>query len=121
MEIRHWHEVPEATLDEAPGVTIRWVIDETVGAPRFAMRVFEVAPEAATPWHAHWYEQEMFILEGEGVVRTEEGEAALRPGTVVFVRPYERHEFRNTGAGVLRFICCIPLTEPRPAPSPDGA
>jgi quercetin dioxygenase-like cupin family protein len=32
----------------------------------------------------------------------------LQPGTVVFVAPNEVHQFRNTGAQMLRFLCLIP-------------
>jgi mannose-6-phosphate isomerase-like protein (cupin superfamily) len=35
-------------------------------------------------------------------------EHRLRPGTVVFVPAEQRHQFRNTGSGPLKFLCLIP-------------
>jgi oxalate decarboxylase/phosphoglucose isomerase-like protein (cupin superfamily) len=26
----------------------------------------------------------------------------------MWVPPYERHQVRNTGAGTMKFICCVP-------------
>jgi quercetin dioxygenase-like cupin family protein len=81
-----------------PGVKIRWVIDKKRGAENFAMRVFEIDPGASTPLHDHWYEQEMYLLAGEGVMVGATGEQHLEPGVVMWVPPYERHQIKNTGS-----------------------
>ncbi|MGH8630473.1 MAG: cupin domain-containing protein, partial [Burkholderiales bacterium] len=88
------------------------VIDQKRGAKNFAMRIFEVAPGAATPLHDHWYEQEMYLLDGEGVMVGEGSEQPLRPGHVMWVPPHERHQIKNTGARPLTFICCVPQKKP---------
>jgi quercetin dioxygenase-like cupin family protein len=92
----------------AQGCRVRWLIGTADDAPNFAMRQFEVAAGGYTPRHSHPYEHEVFVLDGEGVVY--EGEVAhpLRAGDVVFVKPDEVHQFRNTGAAPLRFLCLIP-------------
>ena len=41
---------------DMPGVLKREMITGADGAPRFALRVFEVAPGESTPAHAHWWE-----------------------------------------------------------------
>jgi len=58
-KVCHYSEVEaEVFGDEAPGVTIRWVIDEEKdGAPHYALRVIEVAPGGNTPNHTHTFEQ----------------------------------------------------------------
>jgi mannose-6-phosphate isomerase-like protein (cupin superfamily) len=38
----------------------------------------------------------------------EDGETPISTGTVLLVEGDEPHQFRNTGEGVLRFICLIP-------------
>ena len=50
-KVCHYTEVEaEVFGDEAPGVTIRWVIDEEKhGAPIYALRVIEVASGGHTP------------------------------------------------------------------------
>jgi quercetin dioxygenase-like cupin family protein len=112
MERFKWHEVAPETPEGMPGVRIHWVIDKRRGAENFAMRVFEVAPGASTPYHHHWYEQEMYFLEGEGVAVGPQGEQALSPGTVLWVHPDEPHAIKNTGAAPMKFICCIPTKKP---------
>ena len=74
-----WHEVESQDAPGFPGVSLRWVISEREGAGRFAMRVFDVQPGAEIPLHDHWYEQEMFVLEGEGVAGTSDSETPMRP------------------------------------------
>jgi len=48
------------------------------------------------------------VMEGEGAVRDADGEAAIGPGSCVYVEPDEEHQFINTGEGMLRFVCVIP-------------
>jgi quercetin dioxygenase-like cupin family protein len=91
-----------------PGVKIRWVIDRRRGAQNFAMRIFEIGAGGAT----HWYEQEMYLLEGKGALLGEHGqEVPLSPGHILWIEPQERHQLRNTGPGTLKIICCIPITK----------
>jgi quercetin dioxygenase-like cupin family protein len=73
------------------------------------MRVFDVRPDYATPYHSHWWEHEVFVLEGEGVAVQEGSETTISAGSVILVEGDEMHCFRNTGDGVLRFICLIPF------------
>jgi quercetin dioxygenase-like cupin family protein len=116
MLVRTVEETPANT--EIAGVALRTLIGEEEGAPRFSMRVFEVAPGASTPFHDHWWEHEVFILGGTGVVKSVEGERQLKAEDAVLVPGGELHCFTNTGAEPFRFICCIPTaTAQPPAPS----
>lgn len=109
MFVKDYRQVTPEPAMEAPGVTVRWVISEKDGAPNFAMRIFDVEPGAASPFHTHAWEHEAFILAGKGHFRSEEGETPLREGDVVFVAPEEKHQFVNSGDTTLRFICVVPL------------
>ena len=109
MLSQDYREVPAEPVEE--GITIRWVIGRPEGAPHFALRVIEFAPGAVFPRHQHPYEHEIFVLEGEGVVEGAEGEVMMRTGVALYVPPDEPHGYRNTGTGVLRFICVIPHPE----------
>lgn len=91
--------------------SMRWVIGKPEGAPNFAMRVIEFQPGAVFDTHEHPYEHEIFVLEGEGVVKGPDGELAMRPGVAIYIPPDEPHGYRNVGKGVLRFVCVIPHTE----------
>ncbi|MBN2055167.1 cupin domain-containing protein [bacterium] len=100
------------------GVTMRVVIGPDQGAPVFNLRVFEVQPGAATPHHAHWWEHEVFVLDGTGVVNTPDGDQPIAAGKAVFVGRKEMHHFKNTGDSVLRFICLVPQEWLEGVPTP---
>jgi len=52
MLVKRYDEVTPTTYDEGrSGVTMREMITGADGAPAFAMRVFDLAPGAATPYH----------------------------------------------------------------------
>jgi quercetin dioxygenase-like cupin family protein len=110
MKVAHYEEIPaEAVMTEgSSGCRIRCLIGPNDGAPSFTMRQFEVAAGGNTPKHQHGYEHEVFILEGQGVALDSRGEHPLRAGTAIYVAPNEIHQFRNTGAGPLKFLCLIP-------------
>ncbi len=110
MQVKHYEQTAEqpVEMEGTSGATVRWLISEGDGAPNFAMRQFTLAPGGHTPRHFHPYEHEVFVLEGEGVVFEGDTEHPLRAGDVVFVRPDEVHQFRNTGAVPLKFLCLIP-------------
>ncbi len=107
MKIRNYRQVPG--INAAPGVMMRVVAGPSEGAPTFVMRVFEIQPGSATPFHAHPWEHEIFILAGKGVVRSGGKETALAEGDAVTVLPNEQHSFLNSGKDVFRMICCVPL------------
>lgn len=94
---------------EVPGVVKREVINAADGAPNFCMRVFDVEPGSSTPFHSHQWEHEVFVLSGEGVVKSEGKETQIARDSVIFVEPNEQHCFLNSGKKPLRFICVIPL------------
>jgi len=115
IAVFHESTVPFETAPVGKGVRLRWVIGPKDGAPRYAMRVFEVDPGGEIPLHQHWYEQEMYVLEGQGVAGDGQRQQAIGPGSVIYVPPDHPHELRNTGNSVLRFICVIPHPSARPA------
>jgi quercetin dioxygenase-like cupin family protein len=106
IRVRDFHEVEAQPALE--GVTMRVVIGPEEGAPFFNMRVFEVEPGHASPHHSHWWEHEVFILSGRGIVKTDQGDVPCQEGSTVFVPGGEMHQFQNTGDDLLRFLCLIP-------------
>ena len=110
MKVVHYADVASEPVAEegASGVSVRWVISKKDRAPNFYMRVFDVEPGGHTPSHEHPWEHEAFVLEGSGSLVRPDEETALSRGDVVFVRPGERHQFKNTSNEPLRFICVIP-------------
>ena len=109
MKIIHYTDVEPETVEEgAEGVSIRWIITERDGAPNFAMRHFEIAPGGHTPLHTHGWEHEVFILTGRGALVTDGGEKPFGPGTVIYLAPDERHQFRAGAEEPVTMLCLIP-------------
>lgn len=97
--------------DEAPGVTIRWLITEQDGAPCYALRMIEVARGGHTPYHHHPFEHENFIVEGQGKVRINDQWHEVKPGDVIFVPPDVPHNYENAGETAFKFLCGIPVAK----------
>jgi len=94
---------------EAPGVSIRRLIDEEFdGAPFYNLRMLEIAPGGHTPDHAHANEHENFVVEGAGEVMIEGRWHPVGEGDVIFVPPAARHQYRNTTDVTFRFLCGVP-------------
>lgn len=98
-------------MDGVKGATIREVLTARDGAPNFAMRIFDVEPGGHTPLHHHNYEHEVYVLEGQAEIETSEGPRPIRSGDALYVPANSLHQFRNTGATTLKFICLIPSLE----------
>ncbi len=91
------------------GVRVRWLIKGEDGARAFAMRLFELDPGAEIKEHSHPWEHEIFVLEGEGVVGIGGSEYVVKKDYFIFIPPNVPHKYKNTGSGVLKFLCMIPL------------
>jgi quercetin dioxygenase-like cupin family protein len=105
---------PERDME---GVSVRWLIGPAEEAPHFALRYFEVEPGGWTSLDRHAHDHGVMILRGRGQVLLGEGEAdgsspvEVGFGDVVYIPPYEVHQFKNTGDQVLGFLCVIPARE----------
>jgi quercetin dioxygenase-like cupin family protein len=111
MKVFHYNTVK--TQDAEGGATktkIRWLITKEMGAQNFAMRLFEMEAGGHSPLHTHPWEHEVFILEGEGQLFDGTQATPFGVGDAVFVPANERHQFKNTGQKLLRFLCLIPYT-----------
>jgi quercetin dioxygenase-like cupin family protein len=112
MKVFNYKTVKPEKADCCPEKTqIRWLITKEMGAPTFAMRLFEMEPDGYSPLHTHSWEHEVFVLEGNGSVFDGKNTKPLQAGDVVFVPPNELHQFRNSGKEQLKFLCLIPHTE----------
>jgi quercetin dioxygenase-like cupin family protein len=97
-------------VEGAKDTGIRWLISKEDGAENFAMRIFEIEPGGHTPLHTHPHEHEIFAVEGEGVFVYEGKEYPFERDYVIFVPGGREHRFKNTGAGLLRLLCLIPMS-----------
>lgn len=64
-----------------------------------------VPPGGREEWHFHERARQFFyVLEGSALMRTAEGDVALRPGQGVEIPPLLAHRFTNPGDEPVRFL-----------------
>jgi quercetin dioxygenase-like cupin family protein len=81
----------------APGVFLKWMIDEPLGARHHRMLFIEYQPGVSIGLHDHTFEEAYYILSGE-VQATLDGERyLLKPGDVVWTAVGCVHAFANVG------------------------
>jgi quercetin dioxygenase-like cupin family protein len=57
----------------------------------FGVLLVTFGPGARLNFHAHTYEQILYVTEGKGIVATRDKEQIVTPGTTVFIAPGEVH------------------------------
>jgi quercetin dioxygenase-like cupin family protein len=110
MKITNIAAVPleKVEMPGAVGCAYRVALSARDGAPTMAMRFFEIAPGGHSPLHQHPYEHEVFVTAGAGTIWRDGQEVPLQPGDVLLISADEKHQFKNTGAAALQFMCLIP-------------
>ncbi|WP_248515013.1 cupin domain-containing protein [Salinarchaeum laminariae] len=106
-------------VDAADGLEKGVLIDETDGAPTFALRRFTLDPGASVPRHTNEVEHVQYVLAGEYVVGIEgteggtdedlaAGEHRIRPGDGLLIPAGTVHWYRNDGDATAAFLCGVP-------------
>lgn len=111
MKVVDYTDVPirEVNMEGAKSAQIRKVLTAEDGAPTFTMRIFELGEGGCTPYHAHEWEHEIFIVEGKGkLVLDNNQEIELLPGKAALIKPHEQHQFVNTSKETFKFMCLVP-------------
>ena len=112
MIVKKIRDVPlqDVNMEGAKEVKARIVLGPADKAPTFAMRIFELAPEGHSPFHAHPFEHEAVILEGRIGLASESGVKELEVDDAVLIFPDEKHQFRNLSKHEpARFMCLVPV------------
>ena len=102
----------QVQMEGCCGADKRLLIGPDDGAGNFYMRQFILAPQGHTPLHKHDWEHEVYICAGEGVLCGDDGELPISAGHCALVPGGQMHQFRNTGAEELSFLCLVPNTSP---------
>lgn len=95
-------------MEGAELVTMSVPIGPEDGSGNMVMRLFCIASGGHTPYHTHNYEHLVRVVSGQGTALDEEGRVHdLALGQSVFVRPNEKHQFRNPYTKPFEFTCTI--------------
>jgi len=90
------------------GKSVWWLLSKEIGTPNFEMRYFEVKKGIKGKEEKHPFEHEVFVVKGEGVIKSGETETKIKPGDAIFIAPNELHQFFNFRKDPVGFICIIP-------------
>jgi len=106
-------EVKAVVLDDGETVryaTKRILIGPDQGAGNFVMRLFTLEEGGCSSYHSHPWEHAVFILSGEGTVKSTGRSIAVSAGDFVFVPPMDEHQFLNAGSVPFEFLCLVPVS-----------
>ena len=121
--VRRADDVSYGGVDAADGLRKGVLLDESDGAPNFALRRFTLEPGARVPEHTNEVEHEQYVLKGEYTVGIREaseasgtaGEAVdggeeytVSAGDSLLIPAGAVHWYRNEGDAEGAFLCAVP-------------
>ena len=116
MKIRNNSTTPagQVEMDGAKDVRMKMLIGPDDQSGNIFMRHFFIAPGGHTPYHGHNYEHVIKVEKNRGIAVDENGtEHVISEGQSLYVRPNDKHQFRNPFDEDFEFICIIPNPEGR--------
>jgi quercetin dioxygenase-like cupin family protein len=91
------------------GNRIYWMLTSEIGTPHFELRYVELPPGGRSSDGSHPHEHEVFVVQGQGILKGSGGETRLKPGMAVFVPGHEVHQWINASAHEpFGFVCVVP-------------
>jgi len=87
------------------------LLSKADGAHNFVFRYFNIAPGGHTILDKHAHDHGVLILHGRAKVILGDKEFEVGPYDVVYVPPFEVHQFFTIGEEPLGFLCVIPPKE----------
>ena len=96
-------------MEGAKGVYKQIPLSKKDGVPTFSFRVFTIEPGGHTPFHQHEFEHMNYVINGEGILVSEDREHELREGDFALILAGEKHQFKNSSENQnLLIICAVP-------------
>jgi quercetin dioxygenase-like cupin family protein len=109
--------VPPIVEGHATGFR-RWtVVDETGGAIHTGFGVGEMDPGGRLDWHVHSYEESLYVLDGQVVLRTSEAAVRLGAGDYALIPLGQPHMLTNDGTAAARWAA---MSSPQPRRAHGG-
>lgn len=102
---------PSEFAGRSAGYVAAPVVDEPSGGVQMGFRVAHLDPGGNADTHVHSFEESLYIVSGELVVDTSEGNTTMVPGDYALIPQGMPHAFRNLSDGVVEFA---EMTAPLP-------
>ncbi len=94
----------QSAIAAAPGVFLKWMVDEKFGARHHRLLFIEYQPTIGIPLHDHTFEESYFILSGEVEAIMDGKRYLARPGDVLWTSVGCVHSFTNIGKEPVRWL-----------------
>jgi quercetin dioxygenase-like cupin family protein len=92
------------TTGAPPGVFLKWLMDEKLGAIHHRLLFIEYQPGVSLATHDHTFEESYLILSGEVEAVLEGRRHLARPGDVLWTSVGCSHSFTNIGTEPVRWL-----------------
>jgi quercetin dioxygenase-like cupin family protein len=106
--VKRAEDVQYEAVGAAEGLSKGVLLDESDGAPNFAIRRFVLEPGATVPKHTNEVEHEQYVLSGEYTVGIDDEEHVVAAGDSLLIPAGVVHWYRNEGPVEGAFICAVP-------------
>ncbi|SFL27251.1 Cupin domain protein [Halogranum rubrum] len=106
--VKRARDVEYESVGAADGMSKAVLIDESDGAPHFAIRRFRLEAGASVPKHTNEVEHEQYVLAGEYTVGIGEEEYTVAAGDSLLIPAGTVHWYRNDGELEGAFLCAVP-------------
>ena len=81
------------------------------GIRNLSMRYFEIPPGGKSSLDSHEHDHGVMILRGTAHVLLGDEFTDVEYGDVIYIEPFEKHQFENTGEEPLGFLCVTPAKD----------
>ncbi|MBX3695104.1 MAG: cupin domain-containing protein [Steroidobacteraceae bacterium] len=111
MQIPAPDDPARQTSGAPPGVFLKWLVDENLGAAHHRLVFIEYQPGVSLGMHDHTFEECYLILSGEVEVVMDDKHYLARPGDVLWTGVGCFHSFSNTSP---KPVCWLETFSPQP-------
>lgn len=106
--VKRASDVTYETVGAAEGMSKGVLLDDSDGAPNFAVRRFVLEPGASVPKHTNEVEHEQYVLSGSYTVGIEGEEYEVEAGDSLLIPAGAVHWYRNESGEEGAFLCGVP-------------
>jgi quercetin dioxygenase-like cupin family protein len=96
-----------------PGVFLKWLLDEKIGAAHHRLLFIEYQPGVSLALHDHTFEESYYILSGEVEAVIDDITYLAKPGDVLWTGVGCFHSFANKGSEPVRWLETFSPQPPR--------
>ena len=106
--VKRGSEIEYTEVDAGEGMSKGVLLDESDGAPHFAMRRFVLAAGATVPEHTNEVEHEQYVLSGEYTVGLGDETYEVSAGDALLIPSGVHHWYENGSGAEASFVCVVP-------------